>query len=84
VGVRTACQRRGLGRALYQHFEEIARGRGCAALKAVTAPFNADSRAFHLRMGFAIEPGDLDPSGVEVYTDYHGRGESVSIFRKPL
>jgi hypothetical protein len=35
-------------------------------------------------LGFVIEPGDPDPSGVEVFTDYHGRGESVSIFRKAL
>jgi GNAT superfamily N-acetyltransferase len=84
VGVRSSYQRQGLGRALYDHFEQVARARGCEALKSVTAPFNSDSRAFHQRLGFEIEPGDLDPSGVEVFTDYHGRGESVSIFRRPL
>jgi GNAT superfamily N-acetyltransferase len=84
VGVRRAHQRSGLGRALYDHFERVARARGCIALKAVVAPFNHGSRAFHLRLGFAFEPGEMDPSGVPVIRDYEGRGHHVSVVRKAL
>jgi GNAT superfamily N-acetyltransferase len=84
VGVRQTHQRRGLGRSLYDHFEQVARERGCTALKAVVAPFNTDSRAFHEKLGFEWEAGPLDPSGVPVFKDYEGRGHDVSIIRKPI
>jgi GNAT superfamily N-acetyltransferase len=84
VGVRTTHQGSGLGRSLYEHFERVARARGCLSLRAVTAPFNTDSRAFHAAMGFEATGPSRDPAGLPIYPDYHGRGEEVIIFRKPL
>ncbi len=83
VGVRSSHQRRGIGRALYEHFGELARKRGCVELKAVTAPFNTGSQAFHTAIGFGMvgEPG---PDGVPVHTDYHGPGEDMIILRRGL
>jgi GNAT superfamily N-acetyltransferase len=52
VGVRSAHQGTGLGRSLYEHFADVARERGCTHLRAVTAPFNTDSQAFHAALGF--------------------------------
>lgn len=42
----------GLGRRLYETFENAARERGAVALKAITAPENEASVAFHQRVGF--------------------------------
>lgn len=84
VGVREAHQRRGIGKALYEHFAGIAQERGCKQLKAVTAPFNTDSIAFHKALGFDMEPGEPNEDGIPVFRDYHGRGEDVIIFVKPL
>lgn len=43
VGVRRSHQRRGIGRLLYERFEERARERGCTGLKALTPPINLRS-----------------------------------------
>lgn len=45
---------KGLGSALYRHFESVARARGAVALRAITSPANAGSVAFHRRMGFEL------------------------------
>ena len=84
VGVRAAHQGTGLGRALYEHFAVVARERGCTHLRAVTAPFNTDSRAFHAAMGFRATGPSRTPAGLPIYPDYHGPGEDVIIFSKPL
>jgi GNAT superfamily N-acetyltransferase len=84
VGVRTAYQGRGIGRSLYEHFEQVARKRACLHLRSVTAPFNTDSRAFHAAMGFEGTGPSRDPDGFPVYPDYHGPGEAVIIFSKRL
>jgi GNAT superfamily N-acetyltransferase len=84
VGVRTSHQRKGIGRALYDHFEEVARERGCRQLRAVTAPFNEDSQAFHAALGFEATGPSRTPAGLPVYPDYHGVGEDVTIFSKRI
>jgi GNAT superfamily N-acetyltransferase len=84
VGVRTEHQGRGLGRSLYEHFEQVARERGCRSLRSVTAPFNTDSRAFHDAMGFKATGPSRDEAGLALYPDYHGPGEDVIIFSKEL
>jgi GNAT superfamily N-acetyltransferase len=84
VGVRASHQGKGIGRALYEHFEEVARERGCLQLRAVTAPFNEDSRAFHAALGFEATGPSRNAAGVPVYPDYHGVGEDVIIFSKQI
>jgi GNAT superfamily N-acetyltransferase len=84
VGVRTGHQAHGLGRSLYEHFERIARERGCLSLRSVTAPSNTDSRAFHAALGFEATGPSHDADGLPVYPDYHGPGEEVIVFRKKI
>ena len=84
VGVRQSHQGIGIGRALYDHFEAVSRERGCAQLKAVTAPSNKDSQAFHTALGFEMAPGEPGEDGLPVFRDYHGPGEDLIIFVKPL
>ena len=55
VAVRYEARGDGLGRRLYERFEELVRARGATALKAITAPENAGSRAFHAALGFTEE-----------------------------
>ena len=84
VGVRAAHQGRGIGRSLYEHFEGVALDRGCRRLRAVTAPFNTDSQAFHAALGFEATGPSRNADGVPVYPNYHGPGEDVIIFSKDL
>lgn len=84
VGVRASHQGKGIGRALYEHFTEVARERGCTHLRAVTAPFNADSRAFHTALGFEATGKTRNAQGLPVYPDYHATGEGVIIFSKQI
>ena len=55
VGVRRDARGEGLGRRLYARFEELVRARGAHGLKAITAPENAGSRAFHEALGFSVQ-----------------------------
>jgi GNAT superfamily N-acetyltransferase len=84
VGVRRTHQRAGIGRALYEHFAAAVARRGCTHLRAVTAPFNTDSRAFHAAMGFEPTGPARTPDGLPIYPDYHGPGEDVTLFEKRI
>lgn len=83
VGVRRSHQRRGIGRWFYEQFETLARERGCTGLKAVTAPLNADSIAFHRRLGFTLL-GEPNERGIPVVQDYSGPGTPLVVFEKQL
>ncbi len=54
AGVAPGERRSGLARSLYQAFFEIAAKDGRHLVRAVTAPANAASIAFHAAMGFAV------------------------------
>lgn len=58
VAVRGEARGEGLGRRMYERFEELVRERGAAGLKAITAPENRASRAFHEAMGFGVQAVD--------------------------
>lgn len=75
VAVRDDVRGQGLGKSLYQAFEQAARGKGATGLKAITSPENEGSRAFHASMGFT------DQIRVE---DYGGSGRTRIVMRKPL
>jgi ribosomal protein S18 acetylase RimI-like enzyme len=75
VAVRDDCRALGLGRMLYERFENAARGRGAVALKAITSPENERSVAFHQRVGF---------TGMLRVEDYGGSGRTRVVMRKPL
>lgn len=55
VAVRPEARGESLARTMYERFEQRARERGATGLKAITAPENTGSRAFHEAMGFSVE-----------------------------
>lgn len=83
VAVRDSHRRRGIARALYERFEQEARRRGCAGLKAITHPGNAASIRFHRAMGFRLE-GEPNEDGLAVVRNYRGPGQDRVVFRKAL
>jgi ribosomal-protein-serine acetyltransferase len=78
VAVRGSARGDGLARAMYERFEALVGARGANALKAITDPGNAGSRAFHEALGFHTEEVDgYSPSGGTrlVFTKSLGRPE---------
>jgi GNAT superfamily N-acetyltransferase len=55
VAVRTEAHGEGIGRRMYERFEQLVRTHGARSLKAITAPENDGSRASHLALGFTAE-----------------------------
>lgn len=83
VGVRASHRQRGVGRALYEYFIEIAKKQGCSELKTITSPNNLISIAFHqsLLMELIGEPNE---EGITVMKDYAGPGNDRVVFRKDI
>lgn len=84
AGVQPDCRRKGLAGNIYRHFFEIAREHGCKFVRSVTSPVNKVSIAFHLRLGFSIEPGDKFIEGISVTENYDGQGSDRVLFVKSL
>lgn len=74
VGIHPDYRRRGVGRLLYEAFEEDCRREGCLKLKAITTLGNEGSVRFHHAQGW-------DMAEVE---DYAGPGRLRIIFTKKL
>ena len=69
VGVHPHFRGNGLARVLYQRFFELAAADGRHVVRAVTAPSNTGSVAFHTAMGFTVTepiPGYDGPSSGKV------------------
>ncbi|MBB5867994.1 L-amino acid N-acyltransferase YncA [Allocatelliglobosispora scoriae] len=75
VGVSPAMRGTGLARALYAEFFALARAENRTVVRAVTAPVNAGSISFHLRMGFAVT-GPVPA--------YNGPGHDLVVFERSL
>jgi ribosomal protein S18 acetylase RimI-like enzyme len=84
AGVHPDYRRKGLARKFYRHFFESAQKHGCKIVRSVTSPVNKLSIAFHLRMGFSIEPGDILIEGISVAENYDGYGGDRVLFVKLL
>ncbi len=84
VGVDPEHRKDGLGRLLYERLFGAVRERGRRVVRCVTSPLNKASIAFHLRMGFEVEPGNAVVDGIAVHSDYDGAGEARVCFRKEL
>lgn len=56
---------------------------GARKLKALTAPVNTESIAFHRRLGFTLL-GKPNEEGVPVVHDYLGPGEPRVVFEKGI
>jgi ribosomal protein S18 acetylase RimI-like enzyme len=84
VGVHPRQRGRGLGRRLYEAFFASAAARHCVLVRAITAPANAGSLAFHRRMGFRIEAGNRMRDGIAFTADYDGPGKDRVQFVRHL
>ena len=84
AGVHPDYRRKGLAGELYWHFFEITRNHGCRVVHCVTSPVNKASIAFHLRMGFSIEPGGKLIEGIPVAENYDGYGGDRVLFVRLL
>ena len=84
AGVHPDYRRKGLASNLYGNFFRIAQKHGCRVVRSVTSSVNKLSIAFHLRMGFSIEPGDIVIEGISVAKNYDGYGGDRVLFAKLL
>jgi len=84
VGVDPRRRGAGLGRELYERFFELVRARGCTVVRAITAPVNSGSIAFHRGLGFELEPSDREVDGVPVHRGHDVNGGDRVLFVKRL
>ncbi|NUU23642.1 MAG: GNAT family N-acetyltransferase [Streptomycetaceae bacterium] len=84
VGVAPEDKRHGLGSGLYERFFAAARAAGRTRVRCITGPANRASIAYHTRMGFRIEDGDIDADGVPAKSDYDGEGLPRVCFVRDL
>ncbi|TDD00750.1 GNAT family N-acetyltransferase [Nonomuraea deserti] len=75
VGVVPGARGSGVARSMYERFFGIARDHGRHVVRAITAPVNERSIAFHRRMGFEV--GNPVP-------DYNGPGTRLVTFVRTL
>jgi predicted GNAT superfamily acetyltransferase len=75
AGVAPGGRRSGLARLLYQTFFDVAARDGRRVVRAVTAPANSTSIAFHAAMGFTVT-GPVD--------DYDGPSSAKMLFERRL
>ena len=83
VGVRSSHRKRGVGRALYEYFIDVAKRQGSSELKAITSPNNKISIAFHQSLGMELL-GEPNEDGIPVMRDYAGPGNDRMVFRKDI
>ncbi len=84
VGVHPDHRKRGVARALYQQFFEVAREAGRHRVRCVTSPSNGLSLAFHLAMGFHPEGTARADDAVPIHRDYDGPGEDRVLLVREL
>jgi ribosomal protein S18 acetylase RimI-like enzyme len=84
VGVHPDYRQKGLGRHLYDRFFETVKQSGVHTVRCITSPVNKGSIAYHTKMGFLMEPGDVVEEGVPVHKDYDGPGRDRVLFVKKL
>jgi len=84
VGVSPDRRREGIASELYGRFFTVAHANGCTLVRSSTSPVNRLSIAFHLGMGFRLEPGDGEFEGVPVRLDYPLPGETRVVFVKQI
>lgn len=85
VATAPAHRGRGIGRALYEHFFDLVRSRGCLKVLAITVPYNETSIAFHRRIGFQLqEEGAAWLGTLPFFPDYGGPGVDCVIMERKL
>ena len=84
LGVNPHYRRQGIGRRLYQHFDNQVKEKGVDTVHLVTSIVNKTSIAYHTKVGFSIDEGDCVVDGVQVHTDYDGIGSKMVVFTKQI
>jgi GNAT superfamily N-acetyltransferase len=86
IGVDPNLRRRGVGRALYEHFLEDARSAGARRVEAVGAPDDPACVRFHLALGFRPDdgPGSRRLYGIPAFEAYDFGREDRVRFRRDL
>ena len=84
LGVHPHHRKNGIGRALYERFFEISRQKKKTVIRSVTSPVNRNSIAFHLHMGFEMEPAIEQSGDIPVHRNYDGPGEDRVLLIKRL
>ncbi|NPV27832.1 MAG: GNAT family N-acetyltransferase [Firmicutes bacterium] len=84
VGVHPDYRKQNIGRTLYNLFFDEVKKHNRNTIRCIASPVNKLSIAFHLAMGFEIEPGDAEVDGVQVFRNYDGRGGDRVCFIKNL
>ncbi|MFD4405347.1 GNAT family N-acetyltransferase [Nocardia sp. NPDC058499] len=84
VGVDPRLRGQGVARTLYEEFFRRAAEAGRREVRAITAPTNTGSIAFHRAMGFELENGDLEIEGLPVHRNYDGPGQDRVCFHRKL
>jgi GNAT superfamily N-acetyltransferase len=74
VGIDPGSRRKGVGKLLYQHFEQACRKAGFAQIKAIGMVGHEASMKFHTALGFKAEE----------QPDYAGPGRARVVFTKAL
>lgn len=84
VGVDPQLRGQGVARMLYEEFFRRAAEAGRRDVRAITAPANTGSIAFHRAMGFELEKGDRQIGGLPVHCDYDGPGQDRVCFHRKI
>lgn len=84
AGVAPHRRRSGLATELYSRFFALARAGGRDVVRAITAPSNTGSIAFHLRLGFELEPSRTEIGGLPIHVDQDPLGEARVVLVKHL
>lgn len=84
VGVHPDYRKYNIGKQLYDQFFAVVSQNGRNIVRCVTSPVNKASIAFHTKMGFEIEEGNKNESGIQVNTDYDGENQDRVLFVKYL
>lgn len=84
AGVHPDHRQRGVGRALYERFFQMAGEAGRRRVRCVTSPINTASVAFHRAMGFDAGGPAVGDDEVPIHKDYDGPGEDRVLFVREL
>lgn len=84
AGTNPEFRRQGLGRSLYEHFFAVSLQNGKRMVRCLTSPGNKASVAFHINLGFAMEPSETMLAGIPIQINYDGPGGDRVLFIKQL